>query len=90
VQFVYTEGVVVSAVLPKLGPVTGATVVTVYGSGFSKADSSATCSFGGTATHASVNSDNSLTCISPPSSTSTVNLEVSLNGGEFSLSLRSP
>ena len=63
ITFTYLEVSRVSALLPKTGSINGGTIVTVYGSGFSKGSK---CHFGNHATPASVHNSTMLQCTSPP------------------------
>jgi len=74
----------VSGVEPPNGPVSGGTAVTVSGTGFV---SGATVDFGKTvASKVAVTSATTLTCVSPPGSTGTVDVVVNTPGGSSTVS----
>ena len=82
-----TEGYVfVSAVSPRVGPVSGATNVSVYGSNFVHLPLTLSCSFGGAVVNATFLDEGTLLCESPPSDRvgGGVSLvQMSLNGQEL-------
>ena len=73
-NFTYTGGPTVTAVSPKAGPITGGTVVTITGSGFTGATS---VTFGGTAaTTYTVTNDTTISATSPAHAAGTVDVLV--------------
>jgi hypothetical protein len=78
-QFSYVLSATVTSVSPNAGPIAGGTSVTITGTGFTTATA---VNFGGTpATGFSVNSDASITAVSPAGSIGTVDVTVTNAGG---------
>jgi hypothetical protein len=83
-KFVYLPPPAVSSVSPSRGPRTGGTSVTITGHGFTAATA---VSFGGAEARSfKVNSDSSITALSPARTTGTVHVVVSTRGGSNALS----
>jgi len=84
VNFNFAETVSIDSISPRSGSINGGTVVTISGSGFSDTDD-VLCNFGDddSSSEAYFIDSSTITCISPPSSTTKyVNVEVSVGGGE--------
>jgi hypothetical protein len=78
-HFTYTGGPNVTSVSPTSGPTAGGTSVTITGTGFTGAS---TVHFGGTvAASFGVNSDTSITAVSPAEAAGTVDVTVTTPGG---------
>jgi hypothetical protein len=75
----------VLAVTPGFGSTTGGTVVTLAGSSF-EASAKLACRFGAITTKASFVNRTAVRCTSPPSTAGSVEVAVSTNGVDFSLS----
>ena len=80
VQFLYQDTESVISIFPTLGPTTGATVVTVTGSAFV---SDALCRFGTIMSANTVASSSLMRCAAPSTMESTVYVEVSNNGQQW-------
>ena len=85
--FTYNAPVVVNSLSPPEGPQRGGTLLTIAGDGFVAA-TGCKCSFGDVTVHATVLNTTHLQCTTPSvtmtsSSSSQVNMEVSMNGLQF-------
>ena len=83
-QFTFVAAPAVSSVDPSAGPVDGGTSVTITGTGFTGATE---VDFGGVATAFVVNSDTSITAISPAASAGTVDVTVATLAGTSAASV---
>ena len=77
-QFSYVLPATVTSVSPNAGPIAGGTSVTITGTGFT---TTTAVHFGATAATFTVNSDTSITAVSPAGSVGTVDITVTNAGG---------
>jgi len=84
VTFEYVPPVSVSDVIPKNGPISGGTAVTVTGSNFGSTAASVICKFGSESAHGIVLSETEITCNSPSAYTlgGTVGFSLVTNDGK--------
>ena len=85
-KYEYLENVIVFSIAPSFGPTNGSTAVVVSGSGFAD-KSTLSCRFGSVDPVISAGTyinPNKISCISPPSEVAPLNVEISVNGVDFS------
>ena len=84
VAYKFSANVMVLALVPTRGPITGSTPVTVTGANFLNT-SDLMCRFGDAVVDAVYQSDSAVICEAPPSREGSVMLQVTTNGNDFTL-----
>jgi hypothetical protein len=85
-QFNYQENVIISSISPRIGPVSGSSLIIIEGKGFVNSKLLA-CEFGRVdpiVTPGKFINVNKISCLSPPNEVGPIKLEVSVNGIDFS------